>query len=98
MVMTHQIITQSGKVFEIRREMMDASSLCRPDMSWAYTDKAGHAHRWFAKLDDGMVIPATSYRPELSYLTPTLRSVHDGWGYYEDGEEYEMGHLECLDC
>jgi hypothetical protein len=80
-------------VFEAGCDLIDVTSLHRPDTSWRAVDVASHTHRWYANGQ-----PAESYRPDAKYETPTLRWVHDDWGYYEDGERYSIGHHECRDC
>lgn len=41
---------------------------------------------------------AASYDPTARHETPTLIDVHDGWGYYDDGERYAIHHYECRQC
>lgn len=83
----------NGDVFESGAEMVDVTSMSRPDTSWRFTDAAGHEHRWYA---DGQ--PADTYSPSKSYDLPTLIWVVDGTRYYDDGEPYEVGHYECTRC
>ena len=80
-------------VLEAGCDLVEATSLHRPDTSWVFMDAAGHEHRWFSGAR-----PAQSYTPSETYETPSLVWVHDGWGYYEDGERYELGHRECATC
>jgi hypothetical protein len=87
------MVSRNGDVFESGCDLIDVTSLHRPDTSWRIVDAAGHAHRWYANGQ-----PADTYRPEATYDVPTLRWVHDDWGYFEDGERYEIGHHECRDC
>jgi len=82
-----------GHTFEVQCDMIDVTSMSRPDTDWRYTCRGGGLHAWYRDQ-----APASSYRPEARYHTPTLRWVHDGWGYYEDGERYEIGHHECAQC
>lgn len=79
--------------FEMNCDLLDVTSLHRPDTSWRFTDAHGHEHRWHV---DGQ--PAESYRPEAKHETPTLRWVFDEWEYWDDGERYQIGHHECRQC
>jgi hypothetical protein len=83
----------SGDVFESTCDMMDVTSNNRPDTSWRDTDANGHAHQWYV---DGR--PATNYRPEFKYETPTLVWVRDGVYYDDEGEPHDFGHTECAIC
>ena len=82
----------SGRLFEMERDLIDVTCLSRPDESWVHRDPAGHQHRW---LFDG--VPGV-YRPQAKATVPTVKWVRTGTGYYEDGEEYEIGHHECREC
>jgi hypothetical protein len=86
------IASPSGRVFECEVERIDVTCLHRPDDAWAFTDAAGHEHRWHF---DGK--PGT-YRPQAKADVPTLKWVRTGTGYYEDGEPYAIGHHECREC
>jgi hypothetical protein len=87
--------TASGETFEIERDLIDATSISRPDTRWRYTDANGHLHAWYVK---GETAPAAQYSPSASYDLPTLLWVVDGVAYYPDGESYEYGHYECVQC
>lgn len=87
-----QLNTPEG-VFESGCDMIEATSSKRPDTAWVFTDAHGHQHRWF--LGDQ---PATNYRPTGKYHVPSLTWIHDGYGVWEDGEQYEIGHHECREC
>jgi hypothetical protein len=82
-----------GVVFEVSYDLIEVTSMHRPDVSWHLIDIGGHEHCWY---DDSK--PATVYNPTTHYTTPTLVWVHDGTGYYEDGEPYEIGHHQCQQC
>lgn len=71
-------------------DMIEVTSLNRPDTSWRFTDAAGHEHRWFR---DGK--PAESYHPEGRYTVPTLKYIED---YPGDDEYPASGHSECIEC
>ncbi len=86
-------IAATGEVFEMHQDLIDVTSMSRVDPSWRFVDPAGHEHRWYANGQ-----PATTYSPSQHYDLPTLIVVHDGLGYYEDGEEYELSHYECPQC
>jgi hypothetical protein len=74
-------------------ELIDVTSMHRPDTGWRVVDAQGHEHHWYVNGH-----PATRYRPENKHETPTLTDVHDGWGYYPDGERYAIHHFECSQC
>jgi hypothetical protein len=80
-------------VFESHCDLIDVTSLHRPDPSWRFVDADGHQHVWFK---DGR--PATSYHPAGTYDVPTIEFVFEEWGYFEDGERYAIGHQECRQC
>lgn len=86
-------VVVGSDLFEMEQEVIDVTSSHRPDTSWRFVDAAGHEHRWFA--DDQ---PAESYRSGAKYDVPTLVWVKDGVRYDEDGEPYDVGHNECLQC
>jgi len=80
--------------FESGCELVDVTSLHRPNIRWSLTDATGHEHRWY----DGDR-PATSYDPQRTYTVPTLIWVKDGEEYWEDSDEpHDIGHLECRLC
>lgn len=86
-------VTKLNKVYSITRDMIDVTCLSRPDTSWKYIDRSGHVHRWYEKGR-----PATKYYPTAIYTTPTLVCIYDGAGYYEEGEGYNIDHMECRLC
>ncbi len=79
--------------FRAYRDMIDVTSMNRPDTTWKVVDAAGHEHRWYV---DGK--PADHYDPSASHELPTLVWVATGTGCYPDGGEYEVGHYECREC
>jgi hypothetical protein len=79
--------------FEAGQDPIDVTSMHRPDTGWVMVDAHGHEHRWHV---DGR--PAVSYSPSATYDVPTLVYVKDGEETDEDGETYEVGHLECRAC
>lgn len=86
-------IVVKGKSFDFRRDLIDVTSLHRPNENWCFMDASGHEHRWYVNGT-----PATKYSPSDEFTTPTLKWVFEGWGYWEDGERYAIGHHECLLC
>lgn len=80
-------------VLECGCEPMEVTSMHRPDTGWKIVDAQGHEHRWHV---NGTV--ATRYDPCLQYETPSLVWVKDGEAIDEDGEPYDVGHSECLQC
>jgi hypothetical protein len=87
------LISVNGESFESGCDMLDVTSVHRPDTNWRKVDARGHEHQWFVGGK-----PAASYNPSTKHELPTLVWVHDDWGYYEDGERYEIGHYECREC
>ena len=87
------MVLLGGKIFEMSCDLMDVTSLHRPDTDWRFVDARGHEHRWYV---DGK--PAATYRPSAALETPTLKRVFEKWGYYEDGDRYPIGHHECKEC
>jgi hypothetical protein len=77
----------------MERDLIDVTSNHRPDTSWRFTDAKGHEHRWYVGWT-----PAESYSPMVHYEVPTVVWVSDGTRYDEDGEPYEVGHVECREC
>lgn len=87
--------TKDNQILSTGCELMDVTSLCRPDTSWVATDAQGHEHRWC--LPNGS--SAEHYNPSASYQVPSLLWVKDGEEYYEgDNEPHDVGHLECRAC
>lgn len=80
--------------FDVEREQIDVTSCHRADPTWQFVDAQGHHHQWYVAGQ-----PATSYRPEERYDTPTLIWVKDGEEYWDDSDEpHPIGHLECRQC
>lgn len=82
-----------GHTYEVTCDLIDVTSMSRPDTDWRYICGEGGMHSWF--VDQA---PARRYEGELRYTVPTLRWVKDGVGYFEDGEPYDIGHHECAQC
>jgi hypothetical protein len=81
-------------VFEMQCDLVDVTSLHRPDPTWRHVDAHGHEHRWYV---DGT--PAVSYDPSARYETPSLVWVKDGEEFWDgDDEPHDVGHLECRQC
>ena len=76
--------------FEMRREMVDVTSLHRPDPSWRETDASGHIHEWYTEGRQ-----ANDYRPDQAYTLPTLRWIEE----VPATDDYPaIGHYECVQC
>ena len=90
--MTTEFHAPDGHTYSVDCDMIEATCLRRPDESWTFTDAAGHEHYWTFDGRRG------TYRPDAKAETPTLETVHDGTGYWEDGEPYEIYHHECRIC
>ena len=81
------------RLFEMRCEPIDVTSMSRPNPDWRWTDSSGHVHRWFDVTTSPVV--ATEYHPSHRYDVPTLVFVED----YPATEEYPaVGHWECREC
>ena len=61
----------------VEREVIEVTSSCEPDFTWAHTDEHGHEHRWAGTWDKA--------------TTPTLRFIVDFEGDEEmpDTGHYE---------
>jgi hypothetical protein len=70
------------KRLEVKREVIEVTSLMELDPSWSFTDKAGHVHR-AAVLGDIVAVPGT-----LCYVIDV--EATDGYP--------ECGHHECAKC
>lgn len=85
----------NGDVFRLERELIEVTSMSRPDVGWSFTDKAGHVHVWARK--DGY--PLDGYRPDAAYHVPTVEWVKTGETCYENDDEItELGELRCRQC
>lgn len=89
--MTHR--APSGREFHVHCELIDVTSLHRPDTSWHLTDRAGHDHRWY--IGDA---PARDYSAGHHYHLPTLHRLFDHWEYDRDGERFAIYRWECPSC
>ena len=96
--MSTTVHTKSGDVFESHCDLIDVTSMRRPDPTWVFVDALGHEHRWYVERDGQTHVAMPTYDPQRTYKTPTLIYVKDGESCYEDGEPYEYGHLECASC
>ena len=89
--------TIGGDSFSAGCDMMEVTSIHRPDTSWRVIDAQGHEHRWY--IGGLLGVPALSYSPSTRYDTPTLIWVKDGEEYWEDDDvPHDVGHLECRQC
>lgn len=80
----------SERRFESGCDMLEVTSLHRPNLSWHLIDDEGHGHRW---------LPAGNYNPTIKYEVPSLVWVKDGEEYWEDDDEpHDVGHHECRLC
>lgn len=90
---------KNGHTFEMTRDMIDVTSMCRPDTSWKSTDKEGHEHRWYEEILEGELkgdlIPATEYNPQAKYVVPSVMEIVDVPATDEYPEEV---HYECKQC
>lgn len=68
----------NGDIFEteVSRQMIDVTSMSRPDPNWRFTDRNGHLHQWYSEGK-----PATDYDPLKSYDIPsvTVRETEPYW-------------------
>jgi len=81
------------RLFTMTHDMLDMTSMNRPDTSWLHVDRSGHRHQWYC---DGS--PARAYSPAGRYELPTLVYVADTYEVDEDGDEIGEGHYECRQC
>jgi len=88
------LVHKDGHTYEMTRELLDVSSMHRPDLNWKYADPAGHGHFWFCDGDAAN----EPYNPSKTYTLPTLEQVRDGSWFDEDGEEHPLWHWECTRC
>lgn len=72
------------------RNIIEVTSINRPDPAWVFTDAAGHEHRWHTGRK---TLPAGH-----NYELPTLVVVDDPPVYDEDGEEITQHHYACAQC
>lgn len=80
------------RLFEVQCEPIDVTMMRRSDLSWIWTDSAGHVHRW---VNETTGLPAAEYSPAHRYTLPSLLSVED----YPATEEYPAhSHWECRQC
>ncbi len=92
------MIVKDGRRFEIHRDLIDVTSLHRPDINWLFIDPAGHEHRWHFKTPDEWII-AYTYEPQQSYGVPSVEKVVDSPGYSDDYTYIpEVFHHECRIC
>ncbi len=95
------ILKRGDDVFSSGCDLIEATSLHRPDTAWVVVDTHGHAHRWCV-MDESVgtpIKPAYHYRPDVKLGVPTLVWVKDGEEYWEDDDEpHDVGHLECRQC
>ncbi len=90
------VIHHNGHTFDIQREMIDVTSLSRPDERWRFVDAAGHEHSW-RFMRDGVEIQG--YNPQAQADVPTVTFVQDGVHWYDDTESaVPYGHHECSIC
>ncbi len=72
-------------LFEISREMLDVTSLHRPNLAWSHTDPAGHTYRWLVQKEKNVwVKPGFYYDAMKKYRIFGLLEVVTEHG---DGEE-----------
>ena len=88
-----QRLQAGDETFDVVSEPIEVTSMSRPDVAWAFTDPAGHVHRWHA---DGL--QAVVYDASRSYDVPSVLFVVDERYVDEDGEERERGHYRCRKC
>jgi hypothetical protein len=87
------IVRTADHTFRVESDLVDVTSMHRPDPSWLFTDANGHTHRWF--LGDK---PAVNYSPSDRYTLPSLSWVEDPPTFTEDGDEIPQGHYVCAAC
>lgn len=84
------VLHYRGSTYRMERDMIDVTSLHRPDPAWTFTDPNGHLHQWHDA--DGI---AKDYNPTTRYFVPTIVKVVD----YPATDDYpEVFHYECKEC
>lgn len=86
---THYI---NGHAFEAGCDLIDVTSMNRPDTAWRKVDAAGHVHCWHVNG-----APATNYDPAKPYDVPTVEARIVG-EYVHDGEVIKMTDTFCRQC
>lgn len=87
-------VYKDGHTYEINVDMIDVTSIHRPDTGWRHTDSHGHLHQWY----DGDA-PAVRYDPSTKYSVPSIIWIKDGEYWDDDMEEMRpYGHNECSQC
>lgn len=85
-----QTLHVNGDEFTIERDMLEVTSLSRPDLGWRHTDRAGHEHRWLKENGE----EPGAYDPAETYEVPSLVTVV---APTEDGFD-EVLRCECRAC
>ena len=85
-----------GRTFEAWADMIDVTSLHRPDLSWKFIDPSGHHHRWSSPTE--LAVAPDSYRGDITYSVKSVEWVRDPSIFTEEGEEIFQGHFECIAC
>jgi hypothetical protein len=89
-----RLFSDNSRTFRMMRDMIDVTSLSRPDPSWRHVDAAGHAHQWYVGEH-----AATAYKPDAIYHLPTTELVQVGTTVYEDDvEETPIYERRCVLC
>lgn len=71
-------------------ELVDVTSLNRPDLAWRYVDAQFHEHCWYESTQ-----PALVYSVNRTYTLPTLVQIIDHEGDDDHPPEF---HYECKAC
>ena len=85
------VFRHNGHTYQIQTELLEVTSLSRPDLRWSFTDAAGHTHRW-SPCD-------APYDPSTSYTVPTTRIVQ-GEPYWcvDCAEDHQDSLRVCARC
>jgi len=88
------LYTKSGRRFESFHDLIEATSMHRPNPDWVYVDPQGHEHRW-TLTKDGVVIQGYHPSAQADVLSCGWQSVDY---YTEEGEKIDIGYHICAQC
>lgn len=93
--MGSSVMLPDGTTVRVEQDLVDVTSLSRPDPGWGFIDAAGHAHQWYI----GDAPAPIGYNPERRYCLPTTELVQVGTVVYEgDDEETPVYEHRCVLC
>lgn len=89
------LFIHNGKQLEVTTELIDITSLSRPDPSWKFIDPAGHLHRWHDAQG-----PLKDYHGQACHVPSAVRVRTPEEDYAEEdyGDIIETSRLDCKLC